>query len=125
MPAKTIMEMAISPCDAYEIIFAQMKASGPHGNAPKQLTRAEALKRIEAFVAELDGEWQLDGMEWAVDLLVLLRGFTREARKDEPDRERLDIFQTAMREFIGQRKFLKGVEFVLAWADTVAKGHRE
>ena len=103
----------------------KMRASGPHGNSPEQLTRAEALKRLDAFVAELDGEWQRDGMEWAVDLLVLLRGFTREARKDEPDRERWHIFQTAMGEFVGQRKFLKGVEFVLAWADTVAKGHRE
>ena len=92
---------------------------------PEKLSHEDALKRLDAFVAKLDGEWQRDGMEWAVDLLVLLRGFTREARKDEPDRERLDTFQTAMREFIGQRKFLKGVEFVLAWADTVAKGHRE
>jgi predicted component of viral defense system (DUF524 family) len=30
------------------------------------------------------------------------------------------ILQTAMREFMGQRKFLKGVEFVLAWADITA-----
>jgi len=67
----------------------------------------------------LETNWKRDGLEWALDLLVLLGAFIAEAKKDSPDRERLSLIQTAIRDNLAKYKFLKGVDFVLVWADVV------
>ena len=91
----------------------------------EKLTPEEALTRLDRLVAELEATWKRDGLEWALDFLVLLRGFSKEAHKDKPDAEQLTIVRDAIREFIASRKFLNGVGFVLEWADVIMSENRE
>ena len=102
-----------------------MKASHPRKTerrprvSAEKLTPERALQNLEAFARELDAGWKRDGLEWALDLLVLLRAFTTEARKKSPDRERLALALTAIREYLGRYRFLKGIDYVLVWAEVV------
>ena len=102
---------------------ASVKRKAPNSleTSTEKITREEALRRMDALVAQLEAGWKRDGLEWALDVLVLLRGFTAEARKGKPDRERLLMLQSGIRESIGRYKFLKGIDFVLEWADTVTR----
>ncbi|HVV70161.1 MAG TPA: hypothetical protein VHI52_01465 [Verrucomicrobiae bacterium] len=91
----------------------------------EKLTPEEALTRLDGLVAELEGAWKRDRLEWALDFLVLVRGFSKEAHKDKPDAEQQTIVRDAIKEFIASLKFLKGVEFVLEWADVIMSENRE
>lgn len=86
----------------------------------EKLTPKEALERLDRLVAELEATWKRDGFEWALDFLVLLRGFSKEAHKDKPDAEQLKMVRDAIAEFIENGKFLKRVEFVLGWLDAIS-----
>jgi hypothetical protein len=103
----------------------QPKKANPKAPTAKKLTPEEALQRLDRLVAELEATWKRDGLEWALDFLVLLRGFSKEAHKDKPDAEQLTIVRDTIREFILSRKFLKGVCFVLEWADVIMAENRE
>ena len=93
--------------------------------AAEKLKPEEALKRLDGLVAELEANWKRDGLEWALDFMVLLRGFSKEAHRDKPDVEQLTMVRDAIAEFIKSRKFLKGVDFVLEWADVIMSQNRE
>lgn len=103
----------------------QRKKANRKAPAAEKPTPEEALKRLDRFVAELEIGWKHDGLEWALDFLVLLRGFCKEAHRDEQDVQQLTIVRDAIAEFIESRKFLKGVDFVLEWADVIMSENRE
>ena len=90
-----------------------------------KLTRAEAQSKLESFTEELKTEWQRDGLDWAPDLLNRLFEFNREAAKDYPDWVQLELLRKGMRDFIGSRKFLKGISNILEYADTVCQREAE
>jgi hypothetical protein len=85
----------------------------------QKLTRDEAFREIDALVVELDAGWQRDGLDWAPELLSLLRDF-----RAASEFERLTALRTQLREFfLRERKKVKGISFVLIWADFVVESY--
>lgn len=97
---------------------------GRKEGSPENVTPLLALKNLEAFTRKLEANWERDGLEWALGLLVLLRAFIAEAKKDSPDGKQLSLIQTAIRDYLAKYKFLKGIDFVLIWADVVIAANR-
>jgi hypothetical protein len=86
------------------------------------IDRREALKELNAFIAELATGWERDGLGWAPALLALLRSFSAEASRDVPDSERLGDLRAQICQYFVEHKFLKGLCFVLEWIDAIS-GH--
>ena len=88
--------------------------------APLQkLTRDEALREIETFIVELDAGWQKDGLDWAPELLIILREFCRVSQV-----EQLLALRTRLHHFLSVRR-LKGISFLLTWADAVVESYEK
>ena len=88
---------------------------------PQKLTRDEALREIDAIVAEFDAGWQRDGLDWAPELLSLLREF-----RTASEFKRLLALRTQLREFFHrERRKVKGISFVLTWVDSVVESYEK
>jgi hypothetical protein len=82
-------------------------------------TRDEALRDIEAFIAELEAGWQRDRLDWAPELILLLREFRSASQV-----EQLATLRTRLHEFFFIRKRqLKGISFLLRWVDDVIESY--
>jgi hypothetical protein len=79
----------------------------------RKLTRGEALKGLDSFIAELDAGWQRDGLDWAPVLLGMLRDFSREAAAENRDQERLAVLHEQVHAYFKKHRFLKGIPNVL------------
>ena len=90
----------------------------------EELNRDEALKRLEEFIAKLEEIWRCDCLEWVFDLLTLVRLFVRAASEKNPDPNQMEILQNELSDFIAKRKYLKGLDFLLQYADVVCKSSR-
>jgi hypothetical protein len=88
--------------------------------APK-LTREEALKDLDSFIAELGAEWEHDGLDWAPALLSMLRDFRREAAAQIPDEARLAVLREQVHAYFKEHRFLKGIPHVLWDVDTICR----
>ncbi len=88
---------------------------------PPKLTRGEALKDLDSFIAELDAGWQRDGLDWAPALLNLLRDFSRGAAAQNPDQERLSVLHAQVHAYFKERPFLKSLPSVLWDIDTICR----
>jgi|SRR5437867_3961918 len=86
---------------------------------PPKLTREEALKDLDSFIAELDAGWERDGLDWAPALLNMLRDFSREAAAENLDQERLAILHERVHAYFKKHRFLKGISSVLWDIDTI------
>ena len=90
---------------------------------PVKLTREEALRQLDFFVAELDAGWERDRLDWAPALLEMLREFSREASKRDCDRRQLDVLRSRVFAYFKERRSLKGIEFVLQDIDAVCASY--
>ena len=88
---------------------------------PPKLTRAEALKDLDSFIAELDAGWERNGLDWAPSLLNLLRDFIREAAAENPEHERLAILHQQVHAYFKEHRYLKGIPNVLWDIDTICR----
>ncbi len=91
--------------------------------APVKLTREEALRQLDSFIAELDAGWERDRLDWAPALLEMLREFSREASKQDSDGRQLEVLEHRVHAYFTERRFLKGIEFVLRDIDAVCASH--
>jgi hypothetical protein len=88
---------------------------------PPKLTREEALKDLDSFIAELDAGWERDGLDWAPVLLSLLRDFSREAAAENPDKDRLALLHEQVHAYFKEHRFLKGIPNVLWDIDHICR----
>ncbi len=84
--------------------------------------REDALRELNAFIAELDAGWERDRLYWAPALLALLRSLSAEASKEVPDSERLQELRMQIQRYFEVHRCLKGICFVLEWVAVIA-GH--
>jgi len=84
-----------------------------------KLTREEALKHLGSFITEHDAGWERDGLDWAPALLEILREFSRQASKQAPDAQHLEILRSQVYGYFGRQKFLKDISFVLEYLDAI------
>ena len=84
-------------------------------------TRDEALQDIDSFIAELDADWQRDGLDWGQELLALLREFRGASQVEQlvASRERLHTF------FAARKRQLKGISYLLSWVDDVVESYEK
>jgi hypothetical protein len=90
-------------------------------SSPK-LTRSEAQQRLSAFIGELDAGWERDKLDWGLELLVVLRAFDRAARREPPDLSELDSCRKQVLSFVGGKKPLKGLSFLITYVDAICDG---
>jgi hypothetical protein len=89
-----------------------------------KLSREEALKELKSFLAEIDAGWERDGLDWAPEVLNILRPFVAEASNQLPDYYRLEVLREEVYAYFKRNKSMKGISFVLGWVDMVY-GDRE
>ena len=83
-------------------------------------TRDEALQDIDSFIAELDANWERDGLDWGHELLALLREFRGASQVEQfALRERLHAF------FAARKRPLKGISYLLSWVDDVVDSYEK
>ena len=85
------------------------------------LTRQEGQQKLSAFIEELDSGWERDGLEWGPELLALLREFDQAARRQEPDGDDLDRCRERVVDFVGGRRPLKGLGFLIKYVDAICE----
>jgi hypothetical protein len=84
-------------------------------------TRDEALQDIDSFIAELDADWQRDGLNWEPELLGLLREF-----RGASQIEQLTASRKRLHEWFGTRqRELKGISYLLSWVDDVVESYEK
>ena len=91
---------------------------------PKELSRDEALHKIDSFISELDAKWECEGATWGPELLVLLRGFRQAAAGESPDLQRLLESHVKLQEFLSRTK-MKGLSPLLTYADSVVGSYEK
>jgi hypothetical protein len=89
---------------------------------PQKLSRAEALQKIDSFIAELEANWEREGAPWGPELLALLQDFRRAAAGDAPDLQRLRESHTQLLEFLSRPK-MKGFSPLQTYADSVVESY--
>ena len=101
------------------ILVASQCCSRRRTDFPR-LSREEALKELCSFIEELDAGWERDGLDWAPDLLKILRAFVDEASKsstgNSPELERL---RNEVHAYFERYKFLKGIYNVREWVEMI------
>jgi hypothetical protein len=88
------------------------------------MNRDEALDRLREFIVKMETTWQRNSLEWIFDLLTLVRLFVRAASEKNPDPDQIETLRNELRDFIERREFLKGLDFVVQYADVVCKSSR-
>lgn len=81
------------------------------------------MKELGSFIEELDAKWERDGLDWAPELLKMLREFTAEASKPSSGAHRLESLHAEIHAYFKKYKFLKGICFVLGWVDMLYEAH--
>ena len=89
--------------------------------AREEINRDEALKRLEAFIVELETTWERSNLEWVFDLLTLVRLFVRSATEKDSDHDQTEILRDELSNFIKKSGFSKGFGFVVQYADAVCR----
>jgi hypothetical protein len=90
------------------------------GSSPT-MSREEALQKLSKFIDELDRGWERDRLEWGPDLLQLLREFDSVARRQMPDRHELARCRNQVVDFVGGRRPLKGLGFLITYVDAIGE----
>ena len=79
----------------------------------QKLTREEALREIDSFIAELKTNWLQDHTDWALELQALLREF-----RNTSEAGQLLALRKRLRDGLATHE-LKGIDYLLSWADAV------
>jgi hypothetical protein len=85
----------------------------------RKLTREEALREIDSFIAELKTNWLHDHLDWALELLALLREF-----RNASDAKQLFTLRARLRDCLSTHE-LKGIDYLLSWADAVVENYEQ
>jgi hypothetical protein len=85
------------------------------------MSRDEALQKLLQFIDELDSGWERDQLEWGPRLLELLREFDAAARRHTPDHHELARSRGRVVDFVGGRRPLKGLSFLITYVDAICQ----
>jgi hypothetical protein len=89
--------------------------------APSQLTRQEALRRLQFFTNGIKIGCQRYGLDWAPERLATLSDFSKEASKRKPDWKRLNILRKGLSHVFRARKLVSKNDYILEYADIICE----